>query len=168
MSRLRREGKEVPGYLLRPEDPGHVPPCEALMSVTETLRAISPESPTLELIKVDPWGGAHSAYPPSHPKHQPYHALVLSVTREVEIATGVAMPAVLDSRVEQVFGRSASKIPAVKESVIRHLQNRIAELEEENTELRRNHNTVTNLEEEHTHQRMSPFSRHDSCTDGDV
>merc|ERR1712196_216813 len=97
---------------------------------------------------------------------QPHHTLIFAMEKEVELTTGVALPAELNDRVEQVFGRSASRVPAIKESVIRHLQKRVRDLEHENAELRAIRQTLTKIEDEDvTLCEMSPFNRHDSRTE---
>eukprot|EP00658_Telonema_sp_P-2_P059875 TRINITY_DN48970_c0_g1_i1.p1 TRINITY_DN48970_c0_g1~~TRINITY_DN48970_c0_g1_i1.p1 ORF type:complete len:604 (+),score=97.88 TRINITY_DN48970_c0_g1_i1:379-2190(+) len=88
--KLRAQGKKVPGFLLRPHEPGHIPPLQALPSLADTLRAINPESPTLRLVSADPWGEVHPA-PPRHQQHLPPHLLAMQMQREIDLGTGEAV-----------------------------------------------------------------------------
>eukprot|EP00656_Telonema_subtile_P046259 TRINITY_DN5263_c0_g1_i1.p1 TRINITY_DN5263_c0_g1~~TRINITY_DN5263_c0_g1_i1.p1 ORF type:complete len:166 (-),score=13.54 TRINITY_DN5263_c0_g1_i1:144-641(-) len=122
--KLRRAGQPVPGFLLKPHEAGHIPPHQALSSLTAELRARDPTSPLLSLVSQDPWGSTHPAHPPHHPEHQPPHQLAMQLQREIDLASG-----------KTIAGAKVFNTPGV-ESVVRQLQHRVAELEKENAALR--------------------------------
>jgi len=81
---LRSQGLDVPGFLLEPHEPGHVPPHTALSTLVEKVKQVHASSETLQLLRKDWWGYYHPAFEPHDPRHLPPHLIAFRLHQEVE------------------------------------------------------------------------------------
>jgi hypothetical protein len=74
----------VPGFLLEPQEPGHIPPHTALSTLVEKVQQVNASSETLQLLRKDWWGYYHPAFEPHDPRHLPPHVIAFRLHQEVE------------------------------------------------------------------------------------
>lgn len=81
---LRSQGRAVPGFLLEPHEPGHIPPHTVLSTLVEKVEQMHASSDTLQLVRRDWWGYYHPAFEPHDPRHLPPHVIAFRLHQEVD------------------------------------------------------------------------------------